>query len=214
MSNKIILIGGGGHCKSVIDVIESSNEYIIEGIIDKPEFVGNKISGYNIIGSDSEIEKFASEGRNFHITIGSIKSNSVRVGLYNEIINKGGKFPAIISSKAHVSRFAKISDGSIIMHNVVINSGAFINKNCIINTGAVIEHDVKVGNNCHISTGVFINGDCTIGDDCFIGSNSTIIQGISIAKKNIIGAGSVVLKNTKADSLYIGVPAMHKKYLL
>ena len=38
----------------------------------------------------------------------------------------------------------KIENGSIIMHNVVINSNARIGKNCIINTGAIIEHDVII----------------------------------------------------------------------
>ena len=37
MKPKIILIGGGGHCKSVIDVIEEENKYIIAGIVDKKE---------------------------------------------------------------------------------------------------------------------------------------------------------------------------------
>ena len=32
---KIILVGGGGHCKSCIDVIENENKYKIIGIIDK-----------------------------------------------------------------------------------------------------------------------------------------------------------------------------------
>ncbi|HQB08035.1 MAG TPA: acetyltransferase, partial [Rectinema sp.] len=36
----IILIGGGGHCRSVIDVIELGNEFRIIGIIDKEENIG------------------------------------------------------------------------------------------------------------------------------------------------------------------------------
>ena len=34
---EIILIGGGGHCKSVIDVIESEGQFEIVGIVDKPD---------------------------------------------------------------------------------------------------------------------------------------------------------------------------------
>ena len=42
MSNKrpILLIGGGGHCASVIDVIESQGIYKIMGIVDKKSFIG------------------------------------------------------------------------------------------------------------------------------------------------------------------------------
>lgn len=35
----LILIGGGGHCKSVIDVAESAG-YTILGILDMPEMLG------------------------------------------------------------------------------------------------------------------------------------------------------------------------------
>ena len=57
--NKIILIGGGGHCKSVIDVIEQQAQYEIAGIVDKPEFINNKILGYTVIGDDSDLEKLS-----------------------------------------------------------------------------------------------------------------------------------------------------------
>ena len=45
----LILLGGGGHCKSVIDVAESAG-YTILGILDKPELVGNKVLDYENIG--------------------------------------------------------------------------------------------------------------------------------------------------------------------
>ena len=52
---EIILIGGGGHCKSVIDVIEQESKYKIAGIIDKKELIGKDVLGYKIIGSDDDL---------------------------------------------------------------------------------------------------------------------------------------------------------------
>ena len=40
---KIVLIGGGGHCKSVIDVIEQEGQFTIVGIVDNAELLGSKI---------------------------------------------------------------------------------------------------------------------------------------------------------------------------
>ena len=54
----LILVGGGGHCKSVIDVAESAG-YNIWGIIDMPEDVGNRIFGYKVIGTDDDIPFYA-----------------------------------------------------------------------------------------------------------------------------------------------------------
>ena len=49
---KIILMGGGGHCKSCIDVIESANEYEIVGILDTADKLGQSILDYKIIGTE------------------------------------------------------------------------------------------------------------------------------------------------------------------
>ena len=49
MNKPLILIGGGGHCKSVIEAAESAG-YSILGILDMPEDVGNEVlPGYMLI---------------------------------------------------------------------------------------------------------------------------------------------------------------------
>lgn len=40
----LLLVGGGGHCKSVIDVAESAG-FTIKGILDIPENVGKDVLG-------------------------------------------------------------------------------------------------------------------------------------------------------------------------
>jgi sugar O-acyltransferase (sialic acid O-acetyltransferase NeuD family) len=211
MKQNIILIGGGGHCKSVIEVIESGNAFTIEGILDIKEKVGQSIYNYPVIGSDEDIADFIKKGIALHITIGHIKSNHARVKLFQQIKSLNGYLPFIKASTAYISKHAAIGEGSIIMHQAFINSSAAIGVNTIINTGAVIEHDVKIKDHCHISTGAFINGECTIESNCFIGSNTTLIQGIQVEKNCLIAAGSVLTKNTVASSLYAGNPAIAKK---
>ena len=207
MKENIILIGGGGHCKSVIDVIELEDKFNIIGIIDQENMLGKDLLGYNIIGTDTDIDTLIKKCNNFHITIGHIKSNEARVKYFELIKSKGGIFPILKSPDSYVSKYATIHEGSIVMHNAFVNANAVIGKNCIINNGAVIEHDVVIEDNCHISTGAFINGGCVIKKNCFIGSNATLVQGISIAENNLIGAGSVVTKNTDANFIYAGNPA-------
>lgn len=207
MKENIILIGGGGHCKSVIEVIESTGNFEIKGILDIAEKTGQEILGYHIIGTDEDIAKYAKLNYSFHITIGHIKNNKVRSDIYQRIKATNGKLPVIIASTAFVSAFASINEGSVIMHKVFVNANASIGSNCIINTGSAIEHDTVIEDHCHVSTHAVINGECVIGENTFIGSNSTIIQGIKIAENVIIGAGSVVIKNTEPGFLYAGNPA-------
>lgn len=190
--SKIILLGGGGHCKSVIDVIEQEAKFEIAGIVDKPELLGTQVLGYPIIGNDQELEILAKKYHNALITVGQIKSSSLRVRLYDLAIKAGFTFPYIISPNAYVSKHSKIGNGTIVMNNATINASVSIGENCIINSKALIEHDCDISNHCHISTNATINGSVKIGSECFIGSNVTTKQNITIKDNSFVVAGSLV----------------------
>jgi len=203
---KIILIGAGGHCKSCIDVIESENKYMINSILDREELVGEKVLNYRVTGTDELIHEFSSE-YSFLITVGQILSPSIRIKLYSLVQHANGKLITAVSPSAHLSKYASLGAGTIVMHNAVINSDVKVGENCIINTLSNLEHDVVVGNHCHISTGAILNGGVNIGDNCFVGSGSIIAQNVYIAANTIIGAGSVVLRSIRQPGVYVGNPA-------
>lgn len=202
----IILVGGGGHCISCIDVIEQTGLYQIIGILDIPEKLGEKVLNYPVIGTDKELERFLPDCADYLITVGQIKSSVLREKLFQKIKIAGGNLPVIISPIAHVSRYANIEEGTIVMHQALINAGASVGKGCIINTKALIEHEVVVGSFCHISTATIVNGQATIGDQCFIGSNAVIANNTDITANTVIAAGSQVLRNIESPGIYIGQP--------
>lgn len=202
----IILIGGGGHCISCIDVIEQTGLFQILGILDLQERIGEKVLNYSIIGTDNELEKFSQICPNFLITVGQIKSSELREKLFNKVKTAGGALPYIISPLAHVSKYATIQEGTIIMHHALINAGASVGKGCIINTKALIEHETNVGDFCHISTAAVVNGQVNIGDSCFIGSNTVIANNTDITAKVVVAAGSQILRSIKSPGTYIGQP--------
>ena len=188
----LILVGGGGHCKSVIDVAESAG-YTILGILDKPEEVGKQVLDYKIIGTDDDIPQYVDKTE-FVITVGQIKSSAIRHKIAERIDKAGGKLAIIIASDATVSKYATIGEGTVILHKCVVNADAKIGKNCIINTMANIEHEVEIGDFCHISTGVMVNGMTKVGNDTFIGSGSILYNCIEVPNNSIIPAGTIVRK--------------------
>lgn len=209
MKRPLILIGGGGHCKSVIEVAESAG-YEIKGILDMPDEVGKEVlPGHKVIGTDDEIPQYVEEC-DFIITVGFIKNPLLRIKLYNKVKAAGGRLATIIASTAHVSKYTELGEGTVIMHQAFVNAGAKIGDNCIINTFVNIEHDAEVGNQCHISTGTMVNGECKIGENCFIGSQSVCANCIEIASDIIVGAGSVVRKSIRVKGIYAGNPAILK----
>lgn len=204
----LILVGGGGHCKSVIDVAESTG-YNILGILDIPEEIGKSVFEYKVIGTDDDIPQYVDKA-DFIITVGFIKNPAIRIRIYNRIKEAGGQLATVIASTAHVSRYATLGEGTVVMHQAVVNAGAEVGENCIINTSCNIEHDAVIGDQCHISTGTMINGDCKVGDRVFIGSQSVLANGISVGDDIIVGAGSFVRKSITIKGIYSGNPAILK----
>ncbi len=190
MNPKILLIGGGGHCKSVIDVIEQENKFTIAGIVDKKELIGTEVLGYKVIACDDDLEKLFEKYDCAVVTVGQIRSVTLRVKLFNKLKEIGYELPVIISPLAYVSRHSSVEEGTVIMHNALINAGVKIGKNCIINTKALIEHDSTIEDNCHVSTAAVINGGVTVKENTFFGSNATSKEYVEISK--FVKAGSLV----------------------
>ena len=123
------MIGGGGHCKSVIDVAELAG-YNILGILDMPEDIGKSVLDYKVIGTDDDIPHYADKAE-FVITVGFIKSPAIRMRLYDKVKEAGGRLATIVASTAHVSRYASLGEGTVVMHQAIVNAGARIGENCI-----------------------------------------------------------------------------------
>jgi sugar O-acyltransferase (sialic acid O-acetyltransferase NeuD family) len=209
MNKKLILVGGGGHCKSVIDVAECAGCTIL-GILGRPEEVGNKVLGYEVVGTDDDMAKYVDVAE-FVVTVGQIKSASLRVKLHEMVEQVGGRLAIVVSPTAHVSKYAQLGVGTVVMHHAVINADAIIGKGCIINTFANIEHDVVVGDYSHVSTGAMVNGGCVLGNGCFVGSQGVLSNGVTIVDGIIISAGAFVSQPLFEKGVYAGNPAILKK---
>jgi len=190
MKHEIILIGGGGHCKSVIDVLEQENRYKIAGIVDKKERIGEHVLGYEVIGCDDNLPSLFQQFKYALVTLGQIESSSLRKKLFGALKDIGYTLPVVISPFAYVSKHAVIEEGTVVMHHACVNAAASVGKNCIINTKALVEHDAVIGDNCHISTAGVVNGGVKVANDSFYGSNATSKEGLEVS--GFIKAGSII----------------------
>lgn len=203
MSSKqeIILLGAGGHCKSCIEVILGHSRYSILGIIDKDDSDTKNLLEYDILGTDKDLESFIKRCSNVLITIGQIKSPELRVSLFDRAKSLGFNFPVIESQFSYISKSAQIGEGTILLHDSLVNTSVKVGVNCIINTKALVEHDAEIGSHCHVSTGAIINGGVRVEDRCFIGSGSIIHEGVTIGSDSIISAGKVIRKDVPSRSV-------------
>lgn len=192
MKPKLILIGGGGHCAACIDVIEQEGKYEIAGVVDSDPTI-KEIVGYPLLGNDGDLAALRFSYNYALITVGHIKTPLVRVRLFENVKSHGYLLPSIISPRAYVSQHAAVGEGTIVMHDALINSCAQVGSNCIINTKSLVEHDSIIEDHCHISTASIINGGVTIKRGTFVGSNAVTREGVSTRENAFIKAGSIFL---------------------
>ena len=190
----ILLVGGGGHCHSCIDVIEAIGSYQIQGVV-QPKVSAELILGYPIIGTDDDLPLLLKKTKSALITLGQIKTSETRIRFFDLLKQLGAELPAIISPRAYCSKHAVVGEGSIVMHHAIVNAGARVGNNCIVNSQALVEHDVEIDDHCHISTGARINGNVSIGKGSFIGSGVIIKESINVGANVLIGAGQVIFQD-------------------
>ncbi|GHV80065.1 hexapeptide transferase [Spirochaetia bacterium] len=207
MYNKLLLVGAGGHCRSVIDSINYV-QYSDIGIVDLPEMVGKNIFSIPIVGTDEDIESLFEKG--YHqaiITLGSVGNPDKRIKLYHKLKLIGFQFPKIIDSTAIVSQISvEMADGVFVGKGVIINTGVKLGTCAIINSGAIIDHDCEIGQFVHIGPGVRMSGGIHIQDNVHVGIGSSMIQSISVGRDSIIGAGSVVVSDIEEGVIAFGIP--------
>lgn len=201
---RIVLIGGGGHCRSCIDAIHSAGKEIA-GVVD-PDPAASP-AGLPRLGDDSWLDSPDALNFCFLITVGQIGISPVRRDLFESLRSKKCRMATVSSRSAVVSDEATLEPGTIVLHGAIVNTGAAVGSNCIVNTGAIVEHDARIGDHCHISTGAIINGGAEIGPGCMIGSGASILQGVKIAADVMVGAGAVVIRDISDAGTWIGVPA-------
>lgn len=204
-SKKIIVIGGGGHAKVLIDAILSTGNYEIGGILDGRLKVGEKVLGIPVIGGDELLNQL--KGVCLAVGVGTVKATDKRKTIYERCKRSGFEFPIIIHNDARISKTAKQQDGVQVMAGAIINPEAEIGENTIINTGAIVEHECKIASHCHISLNAVLGGNVMVGECSHVGMGAHILQGIKIGNYVTVGAGAVVTKDVEDGKTVVGMPA-------
>lgn len=212
MPEKIVVIGGGGHAKVIISVLNRIKKYHVVGYTDSEN--KGELLKVPFLGNDSQLKKLYENGVNKAVIgIGQIKSALLRRNLFDLLINIGFDLPAIIATSATVNEGVEVGIGTVIMDGVVVNCGTKIGSCSIINTHSSVDHDCEIGSFSHIAPGVTISGNVIIGNNVLIGTGASVIHSIKIISDSIIASGSSVQKSINKAGIYRGVPARMIKEL-
>ena len=207
--DSVLLIGGGGHAKAIIEIITMRKEYHIVGISDNNSGKkGKLISGVPIIGDDENLQACFQKGiKRAFITLGTVADTRARIKLYMMIKEIGFELINVIHPSAIIAHSLTMGSGNALMAGSIINAYSAIGNNCIINTGAIIEHDCVIEDHVHIATGAKLAGNVKVKEGAHIGIGAIVKQGVTIGRHSIVGAGAVVLEDIPDNVVCAGIPA-------
>lgn len=207
MTLPVIVIGGGGHSRVLIDSLLMQSNVILGFTDIDVQFQASSFHGVHYLGDDDIINNYAPSEILLVNALGSIGSTKMRARIYETFKSKGYSFASVIHPSAIISSDVTLGEGVQVMAGTIIQTGSQIGDNTIINTRSSVDHDCVIGSHVHVAPGVTLSGGIRVGSGVHIGSGATVIQQVSLDEFSIIGAGAVVLKDVPAHRTYVGVPA-------
>jgi sugar O-acyltransferase (sialic acid O-acetyltransferase NeuD family) len=206
----IVVAGGGGHARSVIEVLRQGGRYDPVAVTD-PSATG-AIDGVPVAGTDEALRRLhREEGIPAAVPgVGGIGSNDLRRQVFQRLDEIGFELPAVVHPAATVAATAAMGAGSVVLAGAVVGAGATVGRNVIVNTGALIEHDVVLEDDVHVATGAALGGNVHVGRGAHVGLGASVMQGVSIGQDAVVGAGAVVIGDVPDGVTVVGVPAAEK----
>ena len=193
MKKRLVILGDGGHAKSVSDVALATGKFEISAVlgVDSKNALYWRAKGIDWIQEDSAQDALRLSTLAI-VGLGQISDPAPRESAFLSLQNLGFELATIVSPFAYVSNTADVGRGSIVMHGAIVSIDSRVGENTIVNSMALLEHESSVGSHSHVSTGAILNGKCTVGDRTFIGSGTVVKQGIRIGSDCVIPMGSQV----------------------
>ena len=205
----LVVLGGGGHGKVVVDALLASEAEGRLAILDeRPELHGTELFGVTVLGGDELLTEAASRGfTHFVCGVGGARDNMRRRQAFEKGLGAGLTPHRVTHPAALLSSRSSVGRGTVALAGVTINAGAHVGDNVILNTRSIVEHDCRVGDHAHIGPGAILSGGAIVENSALIGAGAVLAPGVRVGESAVVGAGAVVLKNVAAGERVAGVPA-------
>lgn len=189
---KIIIIGAGGHGRSVAEAIQLGNEFEIIGFLDDVWPKETELWGLPIYGNTHELEHCRALADWVVVAIGN---NKIRRELMRKLIVMGYKLATIAHPAALISPSAVLGSGSVVMAGAIIGTESKLGIGVIINAGASVDHHCQIGDYGHLGVNACMAGGSALGEEAWLQAGSAIGYGVRISDGQVILPGTGVSHN-------------------
>ena len=206
VTGSIVVFGGGGHGRVVIEALRAAGESTPVAVLD-PALAG-KVDGVPVRQGGGAAAALRAAGvEAAAIGVGSVGDTAARRRVHGEALAAGFALPPVVHPRASVAGTASLLPGCFVAAGAVVGPGARIGEGTIVNSNAVVDHDCVLGAFVHIAPGAALSGGVVVGDDAHVGTGAAVVQGVRIGAGALVGAGAAVIADVPEGAVAVGVPA-------
>lgn len=200
----LLIFGGGGHGKTVIDLVRAMRTYRIVGVLDDGLPPGSEVLGAPVLGGAADLPEWYRRGIGMAVNaVGGIGNAPLRARIFDMLRKEGFTFPTLVHPSAVVEHSAQLEAGVQVFAHAYVGSAARVGFGTVINTSAIVHHDCVIGKIVNLSPGATLAGNVRVEDQAQIGMLATVNLKVKIGAGARLGNGCTV----KAD-----VPAGRRVY--
>lgn len=201
----VVLFGGGGLARTMIDLVRAGGEFEVVGIVDDGLAPGHELAGVRVLGAGNALPQLAAAGLAYAANaVGAIGRMAVRRAVSERIAAAGLTGPVLVDPSASVAASAQLDPGAVVFAQAVVSAAAVVGAGTLVNSAAVVSHDCRIGTDAHIAPGAVLAGEVTVGDGALVGMAVTAPVGVTIGAGAVVGNGATLLGDVPAGAV---VPA-------
>lgn len=206
----MIIVGAKGFAKQLTEIIYQLGLEKDLCFFDNVSSGPKVLFGHPILTEYSQVERVFLSNNFFSLGVGGPQ---LRCKLALQFMQLGGQLQSVISPYANISRFCTVENGASILTGATVENDVSVKEGVLINTHASLHHDSSIGAYSEIAPGARVLGGCILEEEVYIGTNAVILPKLKVGWGVVVGAGAIVTKNVESNTVVLGNPARHLRYL-
>lgn len=186
---RLLIVGAGGHGRSVAEAAMMSGHYEVAGFVDDSAVDIKDIWGIPMLGETGNLLAYRSLTQAVIVAIGN---NNARRRLSDRFVQAGYELVSVLHPRATISSRAVIGPGSAIMAGAIIGTEAQLGRGVIVNCGAIVDHHARVADFGHLGVNACMAGGTVLGRGAWLQAGSAIGYGVQVPDGSILGPGEAL----------------------
>jgi sugar O-acyltransferase (sialic acid O-acetyltransferase NeuD family) len=182
----LIIVGCGGHGRSVAEAVEMADAYQLVGFVDDSWSQQQAVWQFPVLGALADLESLRQRAS---VAIVAIGNNGLRQSLTDRLVASGFELATVVHPMSRVSPRAVIGPGSALMAGCIVGTEALLGRGVIVNSGAVIDHHCQVGDFGHLGVGASMAGGSVLGPGAWMQAGTALGYGVNVPAGEILAPG-------------------------